>query len=94
MLDENEDNPRGAALMHFALGKMRDDLGDVERAFAHYRAGNQRMRERFHDPAAVPVTSQVERIMETFDDALFERVRGWGAATERPAATVLAVMAR
>lgn len=40
-LEELPDNDARAEAVHFALGKVYDDLGEYERAFAHYAAGNE-----------------------------------------------------
>lgn len=67
--------------LHFAAGKMRDDMGEASRAFGHYRDANRLM-------AASYDRDREERFMAeqkaVFDGALFERYRGHGIADARP----------
>jgi len=69
--------------LHFALGKAYDDLGDYDRAFAHFERGNalKRRTVRF-----VPEKFEqwVQGFHDTFTPELFERLRGSGCASERP----------
>ena len=69
--------------VHFALGKMHDDLGDHDRAFGHFRRGNEILsRHTPFDPAATG--RLVACLEERFDAAWFERVRGLGDPSPRP----------
>jgi tetratricopeptide (TPR) repeat protein len=68
---------------HFALGKAYLDTGDAGRAFAHLEQANRLKRSTFtYDSAA---TGQwMQRIADTFTPALFERLKGAGAALDLP----------
>ena len=69
--------------VHFALGKMYDDLGEYDLAFEHFRRGNEILRRH------VPFDAEgqrrlVEDIEAGFGEAWFDRVRGWGHPSSRP----------
>ena len=69
--------------LHFALGKMHDDLGDRDRAFGHFRRGNEILRrETPFDPGETG--RLVERMEARFDASWFEAVRGSGDPSPRP----------
>lgn len=65
----------------FALGKMREDLRRYDDAFAAYREGNRLKHEtlRSEEPVGDAV---VERILSTFNGALFAARSGKGYAAE------------
>ncbi len=69
--------------VHFALGKMYDDLGEYDRAFEHFRRGNEIVKR--HTPFD---SGGLERLVENleggFDEAWFNRTRGWGDPSPRP----------
>lgn len=86
-LEEDADPDSGPAPkcgdVHFALGKMYDDLGEYDPAFEHYRRGNEILRRhRPFDPDGPD--RLVETIETRFDEAWFDRVRGWGDPSARP----------
>ena len=69
--------------VHFALGKMYDDLGEYDRAFEHFRRGNE-ILER-HTPFDLGGPERLAEDLEAgFGEAWFERVRGWGDPSPRP----------
>lgn len=69
--------------LHFALGKGYDDLGDSERAFPHFLAGCQLKRATFdYDPDAN--ARLTDTLMEIFDRAAIERLRGGGDPSQMP----------
>ena len=69
--------------LHFALGKMHDDLGDYDRAFEHFRRGNEILRRHVpHDPGAAE--RLVEEMEARYDASWFEGVRGAGDPSPRP----------
>ena len=69
--------------LHFALGKMHDDLGDYDRAFEHFRRGNEILRRHTpHDPGAAE--RLVEEMEARYDASWFEGVRGAGDPSPRP----------
>jgi tetratricopeptide (TPR) repeat protein len=65
----------------FAAGKIFDDLGLYDRAFAHYRRGNA-ARAAAANPAYG--RALIEALIATFDGALLERLSGGGAHSELP----------
>lgn len=71
------------AHLHFALGKMLDDLGEYERAFGHFRTANaiEHGRMRF-DREAERVF--VERMRACVDRSLLEGKRAIGNPSEIP----------
>ncbi len=72
-----------AAFAHFALGKALDECGEYERAFRHFRKGNEfRRRQTNYDEAA---QARLYRgIAEVFDAELLERARGEGDPSDAP----------
>ena len=69
--------------VHFALGKMYDDLREYDLAFDHYRRGNEILRRHTpFDPGELG--RLVEEIEAGFGEAWFDRVRGWGDPSPRP----------
>ena len=69
--------------VNFALGKMYDDLGEYDRAFKHFRRGNEILKRNTpFDP--VGLDRLVENIETGFDEAWFDRVQGWGNPSPRP----------
>jgi len=71
------------AAVHFALGKVHDDLGRPERAFGHYRQGNalkaQRLRWNGDGHEAM-----VGRVMTTYSAPLFRELEGVGEPSRLP----------
>ena len=64
--------------VHFALGKVHDDLEELDTAFEHYRRGNELIRRYVRFDAARHAAS-VDALTESFTAALFARLRGIGA---------------
>ena len=82
-LDTRSDPGPECGDVHFALGKMYDDLGEYDRAFEHFRRGNEILKRH------VPFDrGGLERLVEDleagFGEAWFDRVRGWGDPSPRP----------
>jgi tetratricopeptide (TPR) repeat protein len=48
--------------MHFAIGKMRDDLGEYDEAFEHYRQANLLANRRFDKNIELRMVKQFKRI--------------------------------
>jgi tetratricopeptide (TPR) repeat protein len=69
--------------LHFALGKMLDDVGEYERAFQHFQSGNalEHKRMRFDADAG---RSFVERSRATFDAAFVEKKSTLGNPSHMP----------
>jgi tetratricopeptide (TPR) repeat protein len=74
--------------LHFALARVHDKAGDYDKAFVHYRQGNDfrkeyvRRRGAAFDPEAQ--RRAVDRLIAAFTPAYFERVRSFGADGELP----------
>ncbi|MCP5156819.1 MAG: sulfotransferase [Ectothiorhodospiraceae bacterium] len=81
--DRRRMDTRATAHMHFALAKMHDDLREHERAFAHYKAGNDLMHEvvRFDLDG---YRRRMDAIIETFDAGHFARTEGFGRDDPTP----------
>lgn len=69
--------------VHFALGKVHDDLGQAQIAFEHYRRANELIRARVRFDA-VRHAASVDATIESFTAALFARHREIGVPSERP----------
>ncbi len=69
--------------VHFALGKVHDDLEEPDTAFEHYRRGNELIRRHVRFDAARHAAS-VDALTESFTTALFARLREIGEPSERP----------
>lgn len=59
--------------LHFAAGKMQDDLGNYDLAFGHYRQGNDARQIDFDSEAH---SAHVQRLMEIFDHELVGSTAG------------------
>ena len=73
----------GQTHLHFALGKMWDDVGEHARAFEHFKAGNAlaHKRTRFNVPAG---RSFLERSRALFDAGFVEKMSALGNPSEMP----------
>ena len=69
--------------VHFALGKMYDDLGEYDLAFERFRRGNEILGRHVPFEPGAP-ERLVEGVEAGFGEAWFERVRGWGDPSPRP----------
>ncbi len=67
--------------LHFAAGKMYDDIGECEQAFDHFRQGNE-LKSAPIDLAKIG--QRIDGLKKQFDQALFDRFTGWGHDSERP----------
>ena len=82
-VDARPDSGPESGDIHFALGKMYDDLGEFDLAFEHFRRGNEVLRR--HTPFDPRNAARLVDDMRTrFDNAWFARVRGWGDPSARP----------
>jgi len=69
--------------LHFALGRLMDETGDYDAAFADYRQGNAiKAAHQGYDHAAM--VRQVDALISSFDRALFLSRSTLGAASELP----------
>jgi tetratricopeptide (TPR) repeat protein len=77
-----------ASRLHFLLAALFDRQGDRDRAFSHYRQGNDlksldfRQRNLAFDREAH--RRLIDNIIATFDHRFFERVRSFGSPTHLP----------
>ncbi|MEX1109344.1 MAG: tetratricopeptide repeat protein [Dongiaceae bacterium] len=67
--------------LHYAAGKIMNDLGRYDRAMEHFTAGKQ-LEAVDYDPDRHD--RFVDRIVETFTPALFDRLANAGDPTDRP----------
>lgn len=74
--------------LYFALGKLYDRLGDYDKAFAHYRAGNEafrrknaRLLEAYHPGIDA---GRMQALMDAFGEGFAERLAGSGSDSQRP----------
>ena len=72
---------RDRCFLHFAAGKINDDIGDYDRAFEHYQKGNIQKRAEF-DPDKND--DLIRELIETFDPAFFEVREGVGNDSDVP----------
>ena len=72
-----------AADVHFALAKAREDLGDHEGAFTHYREGNRRRRRHVRFRREAP-GERAAAFAHVFDPDFFAKVDGRGDPSPRP----------
>lgn len=71
------------SLLHFALGKVYDDIGDYPGAFENYRLGNDlAVPDALFDPEIW--TAFIDRLIATFTPEFFAQRRDFGSASERP----------
>lgn len=74
---------KGSALLYYAAGKIHDDLGHYDQAFAAFAEANRiRRRSVQHDPAAF--TAFVDSIMRGFDALDGVMPAGGGNTSPRP----------
>ena len=65
-----EQDPFSASMIEFALGKVYNDLGDADSAFAHYASANQ-LQTQLSRYDRQRNAEWVDALIETFDEALF-----------------------
>jgi tetratricopeptide (TPR) repeat protein len=71
------------AMLHFALGKAHDDLGETKQAIGHFDQGNVLERKKLtFDRAAL--AAGVDRLIETFTADYFARYAAVGVTSELP----------
>jgi tetratricopeptide (TPR) repeat protein len=70
-------------MLHFALGKCYDDIGDYAQAFGHFQEGGRLKRKGMeYDPDEHSQT--IDSIIATFDRAQLARLRVGGIASSLP----------
>jgi tetratricopeptide (TPR) repeat protein len=72
-----------AILLHFALGKCFDDIGDYDRAFPHFMEGCKLKRATLEYDAE-QMTQHFSDIKRVFDRETIERLRGGGSSSRLP----------
>jgi tetratricopeptide (TPR) repeat protein len=79
-----DDLPESSApLVHFALAKALEDVGDYDRAFAHARSGNcLRRRQIVYDERAV--TKAFYSVAMAFNSEVINRLHGIGNPSQIP----------
>jgi len=69
--------------LHFALGKIYDDIGLYDDAFRHYQEGNRIERKKYsYDPDGF--SSYVDRLIEAFPPGYRQSVGETGSSSELP----------
>jgi tetratricopeptide (TPR) repeat protein len=82
-LESGDSTEEDRLLIHFALGKAFEDLGDTRQAFAHYAQGNRIRRDSAsYDPDNL--TRDVTAARRAFSSAFFESHRGQGSDARDP----------
>ena len=71
------------ALLHFALGKIYDDLGDYTRAFENYRIGNELGRPEAWFKAA-DWNAYIDRMISVMTPAFFAERKSFANPSHRP----------
>ena len=69
--------------VHFALGKIHDDLDDVDTAFEHYQLGNRLVAAEVQFDADQHAGA-VDALIETFTAVMLERTRHFGDPSDVP----------
>jgi len=83
MVTDDRLSPEQQCSMHFSLGKLYDDLGNYEKAFYHFKRGNEMdTRDKPFDPKLHSFA--VDRMMATFNREFFAGRRGFGSESTLP----------
>ena len=80
---EGAATPVDGAPIHFALGKVFDDLGDFDTAFQHYAAGNGFLSQRVSYDK-VKAEAEVDLLLEVFSSSTIEQHRDLASESEKP----------
>jgi len=76
--------PPGKAMhLHFALGKIHDDLGEYDAAFGHFQEANRIRREGYHYDINDDIAT-LNKARSLFTREFFEQRRGFGQTKARP----------
>lgn len=86
-LEKRFDDPKmhkdARRALHFTVGKYYDDLGNYDKAFEHYKAGNDQ-DDRIEPYNSAGFSQMVDRMIKTFDEQAVKQRFGMGAETESP----------
>lgn len=74
---------KNAILLHFALGKCYDDIGEYDRAFPHFAEGCKLKRATLRYDAG-QLTQHFSDIIRIFDRKTIDRLRGGGNPSRLP----------
>lgn len=80
--------PRHELLLHYAIGKYFDDVGDYEQAFGHYRRANELTRLCRGSHSRLQLTQAVDRIIGAYDREWVNRARNNASASALPVLVV------
>ncbi len=72
-----------SAPIHFALGKVFDDLGEFDTAFRHFKAGNEILSERVSYDK-VKAEAEVGQLIEVFSPATITQYAALASGSEKP----------
>lgn len=90
-LEKRFDDPRlpkeAKRALHFTIGKYYDDMKEPEKAFAHFKQGND-MDDRIPPYQPQQFRAGVDRLMEVYTEDFFKQRKGMGAESEVPVVIV------
>lgn len=83
LLERNSLEDKDAMHLHFALGKIYDDCGAYDKAFAHYRRGNE-IKRKTTEFDANAFEDFVSRLMRTFTREFFQERTAFQNSSDIP----------
>lgn len=83
VLAEEKLSDRDKGYLYFALGKCFADIGEYDKAFDNYRAGNEIKKQTTPFNAAIMIDEN-SRIIETFTRSFLEKRAAFGNDSEQP----------
>lgn len=83
LLKEPQVSPERRLNLHFALGKIYDDQGQYDKAFAHFQAGN-RLDDRVEAFDVAGHTRAINRLIGFFSPQFFASRAGLGCESDLP----------
>lgn len=69
--------------LHFALGKINDDLGHYEKAFRHYKKANDYETTRYEFDRSKH-SGHIDKLIASYTKEYFDERRLWGSGSELP----------
>jgi tetratricopeptide (TPR) repeat protein len=86
-LEKRFDDPRlpkeAKRALHFTIGKYYDDKGEPEKAFEHFKQGNE-MDDRIPPYKPEQFRGGVDRLMEVYTEDFYKQRKGMGCESEVP----------